>query len=98
MSLRYRLVTPTATLGSSMGYFKKKISIFPSDVMCRRDGQKVTHETRDLEFESRPTVFAKKYSLRHRFFYPVLMNATIGLGCRVPVQKPVPKAHTNRCL
>ena len=60
MSLRYRLVTPTGTLGSSMGYFKRKISIFPSDVMCRRDGQKGTREASDLEFESRPTIFAKK--------------------------------------
>ena len=89
---------PTDTLGSSMGYFKRKISIFPSDVMCRRDGQKGTREASDLEFESQPTIFAKKYSLMHWFFYPVLMNATIGLGYRVPVQKPVPKAHTNRCL
>jgi len=98
MSLRYWLVTPTGTLGSSMGYFKRKISIFPSDVMWRRDGQKGTREASDLEFESRPTIFAKKYSLRHRFFYPVLMNATIGRGYRVPVQKLVPKAHTNRFL
>ena len=76
---------PTDTLGSSMGYFKRKISIFPSDVMCRRDGQKGTREASDLEFESRPTIFTKKYNFRHRFFYPVLMNATIGLGYRVPV-------------
>jgi hypothetical protein len=61
MSLRYRLVTPTGILGSSMSYFKRKIFIFPSKVMCRRDGKKDTREARDPEFESHPTTFAKKY-------------------------------------
>ena len=59
--------------------------------MCRRDGKKDTRETRDSVFESCPTTFAKKNtSHRHRFFYPVFMTVNIGLGFRVPVQKPVP--------
>ena len=63
MSLRYRLVLPTGTLGSSMDYLKRKISIFPSDVMCRRDGKKGTCEARDPKFESWPTIFAKNIAL-----------------------------------
>ena len=59
-SLRYRLMLPTGIKGSSMSYFKKKISIFSSKVMCRRDGKKDTRETRDSVFESCPTTFAKK--------------------------------------
>ena len=98
MSLRYRLVLPTGTLCSFMCYFKRKISIFSSEVMCRRDGKKSTRETLDPEFESRPTIFANNTSLRHRLFYPVLMAVTFGLGFRVPVQKPVPKPLPNRCL
>ena len=97
-SLRYRLVLPTGTLGSFMCYFKRKISIFSSEVMCRWDGKKSIRETTDPEFESRPTIFAKNTSLRHRLFYPVLMAVTFGLGFRVPVQKPVPKPLPNRCL
>jgi len=98
MSLRYRLVTPTGTLGSFMCYSKRKIYIFSSEVMCRWDGKKSTRKTTDPEFESRPTIFAKNTSLRHRLFYPVLMGVTFGLGFRVPVQKPVPKPLPNRCL
>ena len=89
MSLRYRLVLPTGTLGSFMCYFKRKISIFSSKVMCRWDGKKSTRETTDPEFESRPTIFAKNTSLRHRLFYPVLMAVTFGLDFRVLIQKPV---------
>ena len=43
-----------------MSYFKRKIYIFSSKVMCRRDGKKDTRETRDSVFESCPTTFAKK--------------------------------------
>ena len=98
MSLRYRLVLTTGTLGSSMCYLKRKISIFSSEVMCRRDGKKSTCEATDPEFEFRPTIFAKNTSLRHQFFYPVLTTVTFGLGFRVPVQKPVRKPLPNRCL
>ena len=52
MSLRYR-VLPTGTLGSSMGYFKRKISIFTIEVMCTQDGKKGTCEARDPGFEYR---------------------------------------------
>ena len=52
MRLSYRLMLPTGTLGSSMSYFKRKISIFSSEVMCRRDGKKDTRETRDSVFET----------------------------------------------
>ena len=58
--------------------------------MCRRDGKRGTRKARDSEFESHPTTFAKNTSLRYRFFYPVLMTMTFGLGFRIPVQKPVP--------
>ena len=63
--------------------------------MCRRDGKKSTRETLDPEFESQPTIFAKNTSLRHQFFYLVLMTVTFGLGFQVLVQKPVPKPLTN---
>jgi len=108
MSLRYRLVLhryrvlPTGTLCSSMGYFKRKISLFSSEVMYRWDGKKGTREARDLEFESRPTIFDKnttKESLRHQFFYLVLMTMAKDPGFGVPVQfEPVPKALVDRYL
>ena len=53
--------------------------------MCRRDGKRGTRKARDSEFESHPTTFAKNTSLRYRFFYPVLMTMTFGLGFRVAV-------------
>ena len=47
-----------------MCYFKRKISIFSLEVMCRRDGKKSTREATDPEFKSQPTIFAKNTSLR----------------------------------
>jgi hypothetical protein len=58
MSLRYR-VLPTGTLGSSMSYFKRKISIFTIEVMCMRDGKKGICEARDPRFEYQPTIFTR---------------------------------------
>ena len=64
--------------------------------MCRWDWKKCTREARKPEFKSRPTIFDKNTSLRHRFFYPVLVTETFSLSFWVPVVEPVPKAFINR--
>ena len=71
-------------LDSSIGYFKRKISIFPSEVVCWWDGTKGTREARDPEFESRPTIFDKNTLVPGEGFYPMLMTETFSLGFRVP--------------
>ena len=52
MSLRYRLVLPTGTLGSSISYFKKKISPTRSEHLCSWDGKGAMCEVRGREFKS----------------------------------------------
>ena len=43
---------PPGTKGSFMGYFKRKISLFQSQVMYRRDGKVGACEARDPKFSS----------------------------------------------
>ena len=53
-SLRYRLVLPTGTLGSSIGYFKRKIYPTRSEQLCSWDGKWATCEARGHDFKSQP--------------------------------------------
>ena len=50
----YRVVLPPGTKGSSIGYFKRKVPLFPWQVMCRRNGKEGICEARDSEFGSWP--------------------------------------------
>ena len=100
MRLRYRLVLRTGALRalgtgwcSSMGYFKRKISIFPSDVMVGNMVRKA-HARQEI-LSSNP---GQSFLLKIQPQAPILLPGNYWYGYRVPVQKPVPKAHTNRCL
>jgi len=48
----YRLLTPPGTKGSSIDYFKRKISPSQSQLLCRWDGKRGTHEVRGHRFGS----------------------------------------------
>jgi hypothetical protein len=72
----YRLVVPTGTLGSSMGYFKRKISIFLSEVMYKWDGKKDTREARDPEFTTAWSITPNPELALHQVTSTIMSHST----------------------
>ena len=95
MSLRYRVVPPTGTLGSSMCYFKRKVSPSQSEELCSRDGKGAMRKARGREFKFQPKriFFVNFGGLRYRLMYPVLKARAFGTTFGVPVQKTGTKGH-----
>ena len=95
MSLRYRLVLPTGTLGSFIGYFKRKISPSRSEQLSSWDGKGAMCEARGREFKSQPKTQPK------RIFYVNFEG--LGTGCftryqRLTLGVPVQKTGTKGIL
>ena len=88
-SFWYRVVLSTGTKGSFMSYFKCKISLFLSRLLCRWDGKGGTHETGGYSFESVRSsscfdiFFNQKYFGTWWSLHPVLSGLGAGSLTRV---------------
>ena len=94
--IRRRVVLPTGTLGSSMGYFKRKTSPSQSEELCSWDGKGATREARGRGFKSEPNNILRDFGgLRYRLFYPVPKTWAFGTAFGVPVQETGTKGQSQ---